>query len=258
MAATTKIWANGIAPTCEDVDLNGFKEENNNLITGSSQTLDTADRDQTHKAVAYYSAVGDFYIDSGIANAYVLSPAANRIVPLAYVTGMKIRFLVGNNNTGASTVNVGGLGVVSLIANGSGLSLPNKSLVTTEIAEAYYNGTEFVLTSTTQQIQSFRGNFDTVTGGADIDILIAHTLNTSNIDILMSVTGINTAGAVGFAMALDAFQSAHSIVTGPAYTGVFVPPAAPGVGNIMLRFRSDTARWNGIYQDTIRSRPDAN
>ena len=38
MASTTKTWTNNSAPACEDVDLNGFKDENNNLIEGSGQT----------------------------------------------------------------------------------------------------------------------------------------------------------------------------------------------------------------------------
>ena len=32
MAATNKVFVNDSAPQCEDVDLNGYKNENNNLI----------------------------------------------------------------------------------------------------------------------------------------------------------------------------------------------------------------------------------
>lgn len=115
MSATTKVWSNNSPPSCEDVDLNGFKEENNNLIVGSGQTLDIGDRQQTHRAVAQYSAAGNFFIDSGAANAYVLSPVAPAIAPAAYTEGMLIRFIPNNPNTlVTSTVNLSGLGVVPI------------------------------------------------------------------------------------------------------------------------------------------------
>ena len=43
MSASIKIWTNNQAPSVEDADLNGFKLENNNLISGSGQSLSTAD-----------------------------------------------------------------------------------------------------------------------------------------------------------------------------------------------------------------------
>ena len=103
MSATIKIWANSVPPTCEDDDLNGFKSENNNLIVGSGQGLSTADNQQTHKAVAHYSAVGDYYGDSGAVNTYVLSTTGSQVAPPTYATGMRIRFVAGNANTGEMT-----------------------------------------------------------------------------------------------------------------------------------------------------------
>ena len=110
MAATTKTWVNNNLPQCEDDDLNGFKNENNNLIEGSGQTLSTADQQQTHKAVVQYSTDGDFYSDSGVANAYVLSALSSKASPHSLTDGMRVRFIAANANTGASTINVAGLG----------------------------------------------------------------------------------------------------------------------------------------------------
>lgn len=115
MAATTKIWLNNSAPSCEDDDLNGFKNENNNLITGSGQSLDTGDNQQTSKAVANYVANGAFYTDSGAANAYVLAAVGSKQAPTAYTDGMRVAFMTANpNTTAASTVNVATLGVKSI------------------------------------------------------------------------------------------------------------------------------------------------
>ncbi len=119
MSATTKTWLNNNAPSCEDDDLNGFKEENNNLILGSGQSLNTSDRQQSHKAVADYAASGAFYTDSGIADAYALDPIGSHVSPPAYVDGMSVEFIAGNTNTGASTINVAGLGVKSIVNAGS-------------------------------------------------------------------------------------------------------------------------------------------
>jgi len=68
MAATAKTWLNNNPPTCEDDDLNGFKNENNNAIVGSGQSLNTGDLQQTHKAMAVFASVGNFYADSGAAD----------------------------------------------------------------------------------------------------------------------------------------------------------------------------------------------
>ena len=146
MSATIKVWANGIAPTCEDDDLNGFKSENNNLIVGSGQSLSTTDNEQTHKAVAHYAGVGDFYVDSGTANTYVLSTTGSQISPPTYASGMRIRFVAGNTNTGASTVNVAGLGVKDLIRDDDGAALEPGDISTGE-TRAYYDGTSFRVTT---------------------------------------------------------------------------------------------------------------
>lgn len=112
MSATNKTWTNNSPPQLEDDDLNGFKLENNNLITASGQLLSTADRQQTNKAVAHYAAGGGtYFIDSGAANAYTLAAGGSRVAPPAYFAGFTAVFVPANDNTGASTVNVGGLGV---------------------------------------------------------------------------------------------------------------------------------------------------
>jgi hypothetical protein len=49
----------------------------------------------------------DYYTDNGSANIYLLTPIFTPLLdPPVYYTGMKIRFLTNNANTGAATVNV--------------------------------------------------------------------------------------------------------------------------------------------------------
>lgn len=59
------------------------------------------------------SSAGGCYLDTGLANAYVLVTAP---VTTAYLNGMSFRFSVANANTGACTLNVG-LGVKPLVRN---------------------------------------------------------------------------------------------------------------------------------------------
>jgi hypothetical protein len=76
---------------------------------------------QLGKALAGYVANGEFYTDSGVANAYILTPEGGKQSPPAYTDGMRVRFVAANNNTGiGATVNVAGLGVKSIVrADGS-------------------------------------------------------------------------------------------------------------------------------------------
>lgn len=123
MAGSTKTWLNNNPPSCEDDDLNGFKNENNNLILGSGQSLNTSDNQQTHKAVSAYAAHGDFYSDAGVANAYVLSTQGGKVAPDVYADGMRIRFRTANANTGPSTANPAALGVKDIRLPGGGVLL---------------------------------------------------------------------------------------------------------------------------------------
>lgn len=139
MAATQKNWSDNNPPQADDVDLNGFKEENNRLISSSGQGLNTADNDQTTKAVAIYASGGaDYYTDSGTANAYVLTITGSKKTPPAYFDGMRIRFVPANTNTGASTVNAGGLGLANL-KDSQGNALTTGALPGGIVVDATYN-----------------------------------------------------------------------------------------------------------------------
>lgn len=82
--------------------------------------------------------------DTGAANAYVatLSPALG-----AYVAGSTVEIKIANANTGASTINVNGLGVVA-IKNPDGSALLGGALKVGTYAVLKYDGTNFQLVST--------------------------------------------------------------------------------------------------------------
>lgn len=85
----------------------------------------------------------NYAADTGAANAYVvtLSPALT-----AYVNGMPVRFKAANANTGASTININGVGAVNLTTVGGG-TLASGKIQAGYIVECVYDGTEFQITS---------------------------------------------------------------------------------------------------------------
>jgi hypothetical protein len=95
--------------------------------------------------MSIHAAGADFYTDGGAANAYVLSPSGSFLAPEAYFVGMSVRFIPTNTNTGASTINVDGLGVKN-IKQKNGSSDPEASqIVSGEKVDLVYDGTDFRL-----------------------------------------------------------------------------------------------------------------
>lgn len=102
-----------------------FNQGNNeleNTITSTGQTPAAGNLFQVSKAIADYAGGGDFYTDSGAADVYVLSVIGSKQAPTTYADGLRVRFVVGNTNTGASTVNVATLGVKNIVLNGIALA----------------------------------------------------------------------------------------------------------------------------------------
>lgn len=85
----------------------------------------------------------NYAVDGGSANAYTmtLSPAIT-----AYAAGQMFLMKVSNTNTGASTVNVSGLGVKS-IKTLSGAALIGNELISGEVVPLIYDGTNFKICS---------------------------------------------------------------------------------------------------------------
>ena len=78
---------------------------------------------QQKLATAYRLGNGAFATDSGAADSYVLSVNYDNAAPTAYNDGDQYRFRAGAANTGASTVNINGLGDKTLVTV-TGVTLP--------------------------------------------------------------------------------------------------------------------------------------
>ena len=152
--------------------------EIDNLISTSGQTPSTSNLEQQAIASARYSSAGNFFTDSGTANAYVLSPVSPFKSPVSsvatetYFNGMVIRFRAGNACSGASTVNVNNAGSKSLVKSDGSTALTTGDIPANTEVEFVYNGTNFVqslgkvpATTTTQGI-AFLSNPITISNNA--------------------------------------------------------------------------------------------
>lgn len=131
-------------------EFNSLVDELKNIITSSGQALTGADVAQIAKGIANYVMNGNYFTDSGVANAYLLGVVGAKFAPTLYADGFTVMFKVGNTNTGASTVNVAGLGIKYIKKNNGASDLDNGDLVAGNVVEIVYNlsGDYFELTRT--------------------------------------------------------------------------------------------------------------
>lgn len=81
--------------------------------------------------------------DSGSVNALVVTLAP---IPAAYVAGMALRIKAANSNTGATTLNVNGLGSKAVVRR-DGSMLRDSDVISGAVQEYVYDGTSFQLVS---------------------------------------------------------------------------------------------------------------
>lgn len=125
--------------TVTAAEWNEMPSEIQQVIEDAGITLSGADLVQLAKAIANMVATMDFYSDStGAADAYVLLPIGIKEGLEALIDGARARFRPANASTGASTVNVNGLGVKDLLQE-DGTAIIASDLVTTRDAEIRYD-----------------------------------------------------------------------------------------------------------------------
>jgi hypothetical protein len=166
--------------------------------------------------------------DSGAADAYVitLSPAL-----ASEVSGALIRFLPANTNTGASTINVSGIGAGPL-QKYAGTALAAGDVVQNSICEAVYDGNASAWIVTNPQGTTDTADIanDAVTAAKIGDLSDNIVFDTAGKGPKLSVTtGISAAGTVqGDATAITSLVNEVSTVASGA--GVILPAVSSFVG----------------------------
>lgn len=85
---------------------------------------------------------GNYYADSGAANAYVVTITARQTATLA--AGLMVQFKAANANTTASTLNVSGTGAKNIL-NFNGTALTAGQIPANAVVNVMYDGTQYLL-----------------------------------------------------------------------------------------------------------------
>jgi hypothetical protein len=183
-----------------------------NVKTSGGSDVETQLTDLT-KFVAYGIATGS-------ANVYAvtLSP-----VPSTYIDGLALSVKINVQNTGASTINVNGLGAKSILkANGNALSSGN--LKAGSIYTLRYNGTSFIL-------QGEGGEYGTAIAS---EVLSGKTIGTENGIISGTMIDRNAGGHV---LALGSSAGVYSTEQGDMNINAYLqPPVGYYNGNQWVKF----------------------
>ena len=158
----------------------GVKDDQQYVVgIATGQTFNPTDETQLSKAISDFVAAADYYTDSGTPTAYVLTSIGSLVSPHTFFDGMRVRFLPTNTNTGSATINVSGLGPVSIVQDGN--PVPAGTLTAGRHVELWYsadnNWFDIVLT---EGVASFTDvivtGSATIGGNADVggDVTAAH------------------------------------------------------------------------------------
>lgn len=136
MALDIKDWSTTAADNDDaDAGINWLEGQAPSTVNGSARGMMAAIKswwDQSLGGVSHYSA------DTGAADAYVLTPAP---AITAYAAGQCFGFFAANANTGASTVNINGLGTKAIQLAGAALTAGD--ITAGYLVWIMYDGTQF-------------------------------------------------------------------------------------------------------------------
>jgi hypothetical protein len=164
-----------------------------------------------------------YCIDSGVANAYVLTPAN---AAASYVAGSRFSFIALNTNTGATTVNVSGLGVKP-VRRQTGADLAANDILAGALVWVQYDGMNF-------QMMSFAQSDFTATAAASISAAASATAaGSSATAAAASASAASTsAGAAAASATSSAASATASANSATAAAGSATAAAASVTGNI--------------------------
>ena len=155
---------------------NEVPSEIQNVIENLGQVLTSSDLLQLAKGIVGYAGAGTFYVDTGAADAYVLTEVGSKVGPSALNAdhdGFLVRFRAANANTGASTLNLSGLGSKAIVREDFS-AVQSGDIVTSKDMEVRYrhSATDFVLaqhllSSSAEVSQGYLSGFQTSRDGGD-------------------------------------------------------------------------------------------
>jgi len=193
------------------------------------------------------------YDESGAADVYVFDVQANQQGPRSYFDGMVVKTFPANTNTGASTGDVNGLGVLNIKLIG-GITDPSAGDITAnEETTLVYRSTP----SAHLELQRLQAGtiatgshtFTSVGVGATPSIItIAHGLGTDNIDLGLTIRGSVDSIANGQVFNANlATVSAVGLGAPPAF--IATTPGTPAAGNLGIVIINNSTGTQNITVD---------
>jgi hypothetical protein len=147
-----------------------------------------------------------YYVDSGAADAMVITPSP---AITAYAAGQRFCVKPAAANTGATTINVNGLGAKDVKTAAVG-TLAANAILSTTVYDLTYDGTQFILTSPSAldlsvlSVTGGDGITATDTAGVfDIDLTDAAATTSNPIDISTGVVSLDISALTAFTAASD-------------------------------------------------------
>lgn len=249
-----------------DAEMDGFATGLSNCITKDGQTTITANLPMAgfkHTGVANATARTDYaafgqmrdgvfcYCGSvsGTATAILLTYSPPYT---AYVAGMKIRFILASSPTGATTVNVDGLGAKDL-KRFAGTAIASGDFTSGEVIEAVYTGTEFRVTNAGRNAQTITGSL-VLANIPNSLITKAKLENLASMKVLGNVSGSAAAPAEVSILDEDnmASNSATALATQQSIKA-YVDAAAVNTGTAVSHSTTNTVNngsWTTLAFDT--------
>ena len=135
-------------------------------------------------------------VDTGIVNAYVLNFTANFS---SYVDGSVVYWIPSNTNTGASTININGLGVINIVAPSGGVLSVGQLVANTPAVILIKGGQAILIQSGTQAFSSsgtFTGTFTGFTAGQTSTIAWTVTAGMAMLTQRFSISGTSNSTAM--------------------------------------------------------------
>lgn len=203
--------------------------------------------------------------DVGIANEYVVN-LPTLVAPSGYTNGFTVAFLVGNTNTGNSTLTVNTLGSATLLT-GSGAQTPSGTLLAGYLAFAVYYGGSFYLISP-PPILGLNQDYGTISNASrtldctgyqfiNITLNATHngnfTLNLTNLNVGATVTwaGTNSSGSFQSYLMTATIAGGTNISTIIAYQADAQTSAVNKI-NLVSGFNAGVSNnFSWLYQGTV-------
>lgn len=180
-----------------------------NFITKSGITLAPLTTNQMAQGAVLYTGAATFFLESGVADAYIGNAISPFEAPPSLPDGFIARLFPGNTNTGASTLNLASTGVKAIVKDAGLVALTGGEIVVNEILIVQFD----LATDQWQIIQSgFQigaagaGAVDSVFGRTGTVIAVLDDYKASLVDNDSSVTGDTVKDALNTLQAATIFS----------------------------------------------------